>query len=81
MSLIPYVDLDQLDPELHSAMDPFEKEYGRPSLVRRMLANYPPLLRAFDELDWATLTAEGQLDRMTKELLFVASSNQRGCFY
>jgi alkylhydroperoxidase/carboxymuconolactone decarboxylase family protein YurZ len=80
MSLIPYPVKEQMSPEAREEVEHFEREHGRPTLVRMMAAHYPPLLKAIDTMYHPFMT-EGKLDRRTKELLFVASSNARGCFY
>jgi alkylhydroperoxidase family enzyme len=80
MALIPYPEPARLDPETRAAVDAFESEHGRPSLVRRMLAHYPPALAAIDRM-YHPFMEQGQLDRRTKELVFVTASAARGCFY
>lgn len=80
MALIPYPDKDKLDPEIREQIDVFEREHGRPTLVRLMAAYFPPALRAVDAMYHPFMT-QGKLDRRTKELIFVASSHRRGCFY
>jgi len=80
MALIPYPRKEELDIEAREHIEAFEREHGRPTLVRWMAAHYPPALRAIDAMYHPFMT-EGKLDRRAKELIFVASSNQRGCFY
>lgn len=80
MALIPYPELDQLAPEIREPIEHFTREHGRPTLVRWMLAHFPPALRAIDAMYHPFMT-EGTLDRKLKELLFVACSEVRGCFY
>lgn len=80
MGLIPYPTKEAMTLEAREEVERFEREHGRPTLVRMMAAHYPPLLRAIDTMYHPFMT-EGKLDRRTKELLFVASSHQRGCFY
>ncbi len=80
MALIPYPDPDEMDPAVRKDIDHFAKEHGRPTLVRMMLAWFPAALRGMDELYHPMMTT-GKLPRRLKELLFVAASNQRGCFY
>jgi len=80
MALISYPNKEQLDAGTREHIAVFEREHGRPTLVRLMAAHYPPALRAIDAMYHPFMT-QGKLDRRTKELVFVASSNQRGCFY
>lgn len=80
MALIPYPTKEHMDPEVREHIEVFEREHGRPTLVRLMLAHFPPALRALDAMYHPIMT-QGKLDRRTKELIFVASSNMRGCFY
>jgi len=80
MSLIPYPEHKDMSPEARELVDVFEREHGRATLVRRILAYFPPALRAIDGLYHPFMT-EGTLGRKLKEILFVASSQVRGCFY
>lgn len=80
MALIPYADPDALDAETRRAVQSFEQEHQRPSMGRRMLANYPPALFAMDVMHDRFMNG-GQLSRRTKELLFVAAAQVRGCRY
>lgn len=80
MALIPYPDVEQLPPEVRAQIEHFTQEHGRPSLVRLMLAWFPAALQAIDA-QYHPIMETGRLPRRLKELLFVASSNRRGCFY
>jgi hypothetical protein len=80
MALIPYPQKEELGIEAREPIEAFEREHGRPTLVRLMAAHFPPALRAIDAMYHPFMT-QGRLERRTKELIFVASSNQRGCFY
>jgi len=80
MALIPYPDLDRLDPEVRELIEHFTREHGRPTLVRWMLAYFPPALRAVDAM-YHPFMNEGRLGRKLKEILFVACSEVRDCFY
>lgn len=80
MVLIPYARKEQLDPETRKYIESFEREHGRPNPLRLMTAHYPPALRAIDAM-YRPFMTEGKLDRRTKELIFVAGSEQRSCFY
>ncbi|HVA23899.1 MAG TPA: hypothetical protein VMW62_05845 [Chloroflexota bacterium] len=80
MALIPYPVPDELPPEARAQIEHFSQEHGRPTLVRWMLSWYPPALAAIDNM-YHPFMEQGVLGRKLKELLFVASSNARGCFY
>ncbi len=80
MALIPYPDLAELDEDVRTAVADFEQAHGRPSLLRRMLAWFPPALGAADHL-YKPCFEQGHLSRELKELLFVVSSHERGCSY
>ena len=80
MGLIPYPEHTEMTHEARELVDVFEREHGRATLVRRMLAYFPPALRAIDGLYHPFMT-EGTLGRKLKEILFVASSQVRDCFY
>jgi hypothetical protein len=80
MALIPYPTKDQMAPEVRELIEVFEREHGRPTLVRLMSAHFPPALRAIDAMYHPFMT-EGKLTRREKELIFISSCNVRGCFY
>lgn len=80
MALLPYPQYDELSPHVRAKIEHFTAEHDRPSLVRWMLAWFPPALRGIDEL-YHPLMEQGVLPRRLKELLFVASSSARTCFY
>lgn len=80
MALIPYPELDDLTDDLRDYFERFSLEHGRPSLLRLMMAWSPPASRAMDGL-YHPIFATGKLDRRLKELLFVAASQERRCFY
>ena len=80
MALIPYPDPDELSPDVRASIEHFTQEHGRPTLVRQMLAWFPPALRGIDGLYHPMMT-EGRLTRKLKELLFVAASDEHECRY
>jgi hypothetical protein len=80
MALIAYPEREEMKPEAREMVEVFEREHGRATLVRRMLAHFPPALKAVDGM-YHPFMAEGTLGRKIKELMFVASSQVRGCFY
>lgn len=80
MALIPYPHLDELPEETRQRFERFSAEHGRPSLLRWMLGWSGPASEAVDRL-YNPIFASRRLDRRLKELLFVAASEQRKCFY
>jgi uncharacterized peroxidase-related enzyme len=80
MALIPYPERDQMSEETRLHFERFSSEHGRPSLLRWMLGWSPAASRAMDDL-YHPVFATGKLGRRLKELLFVAASEQRRCFY
>jgi len=80
MALIPYPQLESLPEEIRGHIEHFARDHGRPTLLRWMLAWSPPASAAVDELYHPVFTT-GKLERRLKELLFVAASEQRRCFY
>lgn len=80
MALIPYPEMDQMSEETRLHFERFSSEHGRPSLLRWMLGWSPLASKAMDDL-YHPVFATGMLGRRLKELLFVAASEQRRCFY
>jgi AhpD family alkylhydroperoxidase len=80
MALIPYPRMEDLLPETRHHFERFTAEHGRPSLLRWMLGWSAAASEAMDRL-YHSIFAPGRLDRRLKELLFVAASEQRKCFY
>jgi len=80
MALIPYPELETIPTEVREHIEHFARDHGRPTLLRWMLAWSPPASAAVDALYHPVFTT-GKLERRLKELLFVAASEQRGCFY
>jgi uncharacterized peroxidase-related enzyme len=80
VALIPYPDLASVGDDVNKAVSDFEQAHGRPSLLRRMLAWFPPALAVADRM-YEPCFEQGSLPRELKELLFVVSSHERGCSY
>jgi uncharacterized peroxidase-related enzyme len=80
MALIPYPRIQDLPTETRRHFERFTAEHGRPSLLRWMLGWSAAASEAMDRL-YNPVFASGRLDRRLKELLFVAASEQRKCFY
>ena len=80
MALIPFPDLGNLEPEAQRVIDAFVKEHGRATPLYAMMAHFPASLKSNASM-YTQLMGRGKLDRRTKELLFVAASDVRNCFY
>jgi len=80
MALIRYPEHSDLAPEALAAIEHFEKDHGRPTLLRSMLAWSPPALDAMELLYHPTFE-QGLLSREFKEALFVAAASARECPY
>lgn len=78
MALVPYPDNVAAEPR--QMIDRFEAEHGRPSLLRQMLAWFPPALAALDGC-YHPIMGGGVLPRETKELLLAAAADARRCQY
>lgn len=80
MALIAYPEINDLPKVSRQHFEHFTAEHGRPSLLRWMLAWSAPASEAMENL-YHPIFSTGKLDRRLKELLFVAASEQRKCFY
>ncbi len=80
MALVPYLTTSQLPGRHREYAEAFEKRFGRLPFLRLMGGHFPPFLDAVDAM-YPRFMTEGALDRETKELMFVASSDVRGCQY
>jgi uncharacterized peroxidase-related enzyme len=80
MALLPYPEMEEVSEEVRRHFERFTAEHGRPSLLRWMLGWSPAASEAMEGL-YHPIFGTGRLDRRLKELLFVAASEQRQCFY
>jgi len=80
LALLAYPEIASLPPDVRDRIQHFEGEHGRPSLLRRMLAQWPTALAALDSL-YHPVMENGKLPRRFKEMLFVVSAHARGCLY
>ena len=78
--MIPFPDLEDLEPEDQRLIDTFVKKHGRPSPLYVMMAHFAPALRASFS-GYNLVMTKGTFSRQFKELLFVAASDARNCFY
>lgn len=80
MALVPYLDVEDLPEPHRSAARAFREAHGRLPWLRLMAGRFPPLLDAIDAI-YPRFMVEGRLGREVKELIFIASSQVRGCRY
>ncbi|MDH3465616.1 MAG: peroxidase-related enzyme [Gammaproteobacteria bacterium] len=78
MALVPYLTKDKMSGKNRAFAEKFEQKHGRPPWLRMLGAHYPPFLDAVDAL-YPHFMEHGTIDRQTKELMFVASSEVRAC--
>ncbi len=78
MALVSYLSKDDMNEKNRAVAETFEKEHGRPPWLRMLGAHFPPFLDAVDAL-YPHFVEHGGIDRETKELMFIAASEVRGC--
>ena len=78
MALVPYLDKDDMNPSNRAFAEKFERHHKRPPWLRMLGAHYQPFLDATDAM-YPKFMEEGGIDRATKELVFVACADVRGC--
>jgi uncharacterized peroxidase-related enzyme len=80
MALVPYLDVEEMpEPHRQYAKD-FERDHGRLPWLRVLATHYPPFVDAVSAM-YPSFMTEGGIDRVTKELIFVACAETRGCQY
>lgn len=80
MALVPYLEPDKMpEPHRSYALD-FERRYGRLPWLRLLGGHFPPFLEAVSAM-YPSFMTEGRIDRITKELIFVACAQARDCQY
>lgn len=81
MPLIPYPNEDEIAPECSAILTSFEKAYGRPSHIFKLLSRNPRFLVAASE-SWESLVVEqGTLDRWVKEAVVVITCSTQQTQY
>lgn len=81
MPLIPYPHEDEIAPECQTILASFEKAYGRPSHIFKLLSRNPRFLIAASE-SWDSLVVEqGTLDRWVKEAVVVITCSTQETQY
>jgi len=81
MPLIPYPRDDEIAPECRAILTSFEKTYGRPSHIFKLLSRNPRFLIAASE-SWDSLVVEqGTLERWVKEAVVVITCSTQQTQY
>lgn len=80
MALLNYPEMSSLPDDVRERIEHFEGQHGRPSLLRRMVAQHPGALAALDGIG-RQIMETGNLSRRLREMLFVVSAHARGCPY
>lgn len=78
MALVPYLSKDEMTEKNRAVAEKFEKKHGRPPWLRMLGAHFQPFLDAVDAM-YPHFMEHGLIDRETKELMFIASSEVRAC--
>jgi uncharacterized peroxidase-related enzyme len=78
MALVPYLDKKDMNEKNRNGAELFERKHGRPPWLLMLGAHYPPFLDAAEAI-YPHFMEQGGIDRDTKELMFIASSEVRGC--
>jgi len=78
MALVSYLTKDDMNEKNRAYAEKFERLHRRPPWLRLLGAHFPPFLDAVDAM-YPRFMEEGSFDRATKELIFIASSEARGC--
>ena len=78
MALLPYLDKNDMNPSNRAFAEAFERRHKRAPWLRMLGAHYQPFLDATDAM-YPKFMEEGGIDRATKELVFVACADARGC--
>lgn len=78
MALVPYLGKEDMNERNRAVAEEFERRHCRPPWLRMLGAHFPPFLDATDAM-YPNFMKYGSLDHATKELVFVASSDARGC--
>ena len=78
MALVPYLDKKDMNEKNREGAELFERKHGRPPWLLMLGAHFPPFLDAAEAI-YPAFMEQGRIDRDTKELMFIASSEVRGC--
>lgn len=79
MALVPYLERDQVPPEIQWVYDALVKEAGRVPNFHKVLAHFPRALAAYQDL--RTALRRGSLDPRLRELAYIKTSQVNGCHY
>ena len=81
MPLIPYPPEDKIAPECQAILDAFQRTYGRPSHIFRLMSHNPRFLIAASET-WDNLVVKpGTLERWVKEAIVVITCSTQQTQY
>ncbi len=80
MALVPYLTLDDMPEPHRSYAKDFHENFGRLPWLRLLGGHFWPFLDAISAM-YPPFMTEGAIDRVTKELMFVAGAESRGCQY
>ena len=80
MALVPYLTKDDMNESNREFAERFEKKHNRLPWLRMLGAHYAPFLDAVDAM-YPKFMEEGNLDKATKELIFIAGADARGCHW
>lgn len=78
MALVPYLAKEDMNEKNRKGAELFERKHSRPPWLLMLGAHYPPFLEATEAM-YPSFMEQGEIDRDTKELMFVASSEVRDC--
>ncbi len=67
MALLPYPDLDELEPEARKVIDQLSAEHGRPTPLYSLMGHFPPLLTV-PASAYISMMTKGKLGRKFNEL-------------
>lgn len=79
MARVPYLDREQVPPEIQEVYDTMQKTVGRVPNFHRILAHFPKGLRGYLGLGGAL--RETKLDPKLRELAYLKTSRLNRCDY
>lgn len=79
MARVPYLDREQVAPELHEVYDTIKKNVGRVGNFYRILAHFPKGLKGY--LGLGAALRETKLDPKLRELAYLQTSRLNRCDY
>jgi alkylhydroperoxidase family enzyme len=76
---VPYLERDQVPPEIQTIFDGLQRASGRVLNFYRLVAHHAASLPAF--VQWYPRLREGPLDPRLRELAYVKAAQLNGCRY